>query len=525
MAAPRDESTATWAVRWFLRALALLIVRVVYRVRIVGRESVPDEGGVLLLPNHVSYVDSLLVGSTAGRRWVYFVIFEEFLRARVVGPLVRICGVVPVSSTRAKDAVKATTAALREGKVVCLFPEGQITRHGHLNELKKGFELIVRGAGVPVVPVWMDQLWGSVFSFERGRFFFKWPRHVPYRVTLAFGEPIPAKEATTERVRTAFDALAARTLSERPELDERFDFLVLRRLRTDLGGRCLWENGRWLTRAEVRAEAESLACRWRGLPAGEISLCLPSGPGAVLATLAVLLLGRTPVQVPPGHAADVTPELLQKTRAAISRSERLRRRLTAWMPDDCLRQSVPTNAPAVGWDLPDGTRVRLGHRQIIAQLHQLAATNLLRPGDVLFTDLPLTSAFGQTLALWFALTQHVPISHEKLPACTWHATPGDVAEPTPRITTRPGHNAADIPHRGIILSVSQENPASQTSTGSFQAGEKPGALGRLLPGFVPGWAEGNLLVRGPALGTADAVDAGFSAKIDADGFVSAVSGT
>ena len=83
----------------------------------------------------------------------------------------RLAGCIPITSRRAKDAVRTAAERIKEGEVVCLFPEGQLSRSGTLLRLRRGYELIARAAGMPVVPVWLDRLWGSIFSFSGGRYF------------------------------------------------------------------------------------------------------------------------------------------------------------------------------------------------------------------------------------------------------------------------------------------------------------------------------------------------------------------
>lgn len=185
-----------------VRLLILGLVRTVYRVRPVDNDKVPAAGGVLLLSNHVSYMDAFILAS-ACRRHVRFVMWDVLYNIRWMSGFFRLVGTVPISPTRAKDAIRSVATALKNGEVVCLFPEGQITRHGMVNELQKGYELMARQGDAQVVPVHLDGLYGSIFSFQGGRFFTKMPRHVRYPATVSFGDALPAKQATTEVVRTA----------------------------------------------------------------------------------------------------------------------------------------------------------------------------------------------------------------------------------------------------------------------------------------------------------------------------------
>ena len=199
-----------------IRFCGRALIRALYRVRARHAERIPQEGAALLLPNHVSYVDALIL-ATAIERPIRFVIWEPLYKVVWFHWLLRLFGTVPVSPTRAKDAVRSVVQALKEGELVCLFPEGQITRHGLLNELRRGFELMVRQAEVPVVPVWLDGLWGSIFSFSGGRCFTKWPKRLRYPVTVLVGDPLPPAEASAERVRERLLELSGEGLRGRRE--------------------------------------------------------------------------------------------------------------------------------------------------------------------------------------------------------------------------------------------------------------------------------------------------------------------
>ena len=206
--------TARLLPQHFVRFISLAIVRTLYHVKAIHPQRVPKTGGVLLLPNHVSYVDALVL-SAACERNVRFVMWDVLYKVWWMNGFLRLFGTVPISSTRAKDAVRTVVEALKAGECVCLFPEGQLTRLGLINEVRKGFELMVRQAEVPVVPVYQDGLWGSVFSFEGKGAFKKWPKRLRYPVQIFFGEPIPTKEAKTAAVREAMLALGSEALLAR----------------------------------------------------------------------------------------------------------------------------------------------------------------------------------------------------------------------------------------------------------------------------------------------------------------------
>jgi acyl-[acyl-carrier-protein]-phospholipid O-acyltransferase/long-chain-fatty-acid--[acyl-carrier-protein] ligase len=195
---PRPEPSRLKA--GFLRVIGVAIVRMIYRIRTVHSGRIPESGGVLLLPNHVTFADAFFI-SAACRRPVRFVMDEVFLAKRSIRIFTGIFETMTIRRAHPLEAIREIIRALNQGDVVCLFPEGQLTRTGTLCVLQRGFELIAKKAGHPLIPVWCDGSWGSIFSFERNCFFRKMPRRMDHGITFAFGSPIEPKAANLETVR------------------------------------------------------------------------------------------------------------------------------------------------------------------------------------------------------------------------------------------------------------------------------------------------------------------------------------
>jgi acyl-[acyl-carrier-protein]-phospholipid O-acyltransferase/long-chain-fatty-acid--[acyl-carrier-protein] ligase len=176
----------------FIRLVCLAAVKTLYRIKVSGADRIPKSGGVLLLPNHVTFADAFFL-SAASDRPLRFVMDDTFMASKVIRFSVKLFDAVPIRRDQPLEAIRKTIEALESGHVVVLFPEGQLTRTGGLCELERGFELIARKAKCPILPVWVDGSWGSVFSFERGRFFRKMPHSVPYGLSIAIGGEISGK--------------------------------------------------------------------------------------------------------------------------------------------------------------------------------------------------------------------------------------------------------------------------------------------------------------------------------------------
>ncbi len=217
-----STSTSTYLVRRFLPATwrrlreqtlhtAIRVgVRLAYRLRTQHLRAVPH-GPAVLVCNHVSFVDALIVGA-AFERPVRFVMDHRIYRHRALNWFFRAVGVVPIA--RAKDdpdllesAYDQVAAALRRGELVCIFPEGMITHDGALNPFRDGVTRIVERTAVPVVPLALRGMWGSFFSRRGGPAMRGMPRRFWSKIQLVAGEPVPPGRVSTEGLRARVQAL------------------------------------------------------------------------------------------------------------------------------------------------------------------------------------------------------------------------------------------------------------------------------------------------------------------------------
>jgi acyl-[acyl-carrier-protein]-phospholipid O-acyltransferase/long-chain-fatty-acid--[acyl-carrier-protein] ligase len=285
-----------------LRLLLWLLTHSIYRIKIEGRDNIPERGGALFVSNHMSFVDAcLLIASTD--RSVRFVMFKDIYEHPLIRPFARILGCIPVSSQlHPRDMIRSlrtATQAIQEGEVVCIFAEGQITRIGQLLPFRRGFERIMKGVDAPIVPVNLDGVWGSIFSFERGRFLWKIPRRIPYPVTVSYGRPMPPTSTAFE-VRQAVQDLHAEAYRHRKER-----MTTLHRAFLDTARR----HPLRFAMADARVKrlrfgamltgtiflARRLHKHWDGQRM--VGILLPPSAGAAMVNFAALLAGRVPVNL------------------------------------------------------------------------------------------------------------------------------------------------------------------------------------------------------------------------------------
>ncbi len=285
-----------------LRFLLWCATHSLYRIRVLGRDHIPEKGGALFVCNHVSFVDALLLLASTDRQ-VRFMMYKGHYELPHVKPFARILGIIPISAEqRPREMIKSlqtASDAIRAGDVVCIFAEGQITRIGQLLPFRRGFERIMKNVEAPIIPVGLDGVWGSIFSFQKGRFLWKLPRRLPYPVTINYGRPLPPT-ATPFEVRSAVQELLVEAWKHRRERIRPLPIAIIHAARRHPFRFAMAEAQQCrLTFGSVLMRAIFLARRLRKIWAGQKTVGLllpPSVPGA-LANHAALLLGKVPVNL------------------------------------------------------------------------------------------------------------------------------------------------------------------------------------------------------------------------------------
>ena len=287
---------------WFARLILFFITRTIYRVDVAGRDNFPEKGGALLVCNHMSFADgALLIAATD--RPIRFLVYQGIYEMPAVKPFAKMGRAIPISSEQHPRemirSLQTASDALRNGEIVCIFAEGQITRTGQLLPFRRGLERIMKGVDAPIIPVNLDGVWGSLFSFERGRFLWKMPRRIPYRVTVSFGKPMPSSSTAIE-IRAAVQELNTDAFARRKPHMLTLDRAFVRTARRS-PRHFMMADGKTprMTFGSALTKTMYMARRLRPQIGDKpmVGLLLPPSVGAALANYALMLLGRVPVNL------------------------------------------------------------------------------------------------------------------------------------------------------------------------------------------------------------------------------------
>jgi len=426
-----------------------LLVRCFYRVTAVGLENLP-QGGFLLLPNHITWVDALVL-QLACSRPIRYVIDEEHYHKPILHPILRTLGCIPINTRNARSAIRAAAEKIAEGEIVCLFPEGQLERTGSLLRLQRGYELIARHANAQVVPVWLDQLWGSIFSFQGGRFFTKFPKRIPYPVTIAFGEPVNAEAANVATVREELLKLGESCFSRRPSLNRHLAEECVRGLKRRPFATAVIDgtDHSELSRSKLLGAAAAFSRYLRKeFSDKRIAIVLPASKGSMLANLAVTLANKVPVDLnfTMGRAANQSCCRRANLRVAVSATPFMERLKDFPWPEKILKLDEllpPMKRQIIFWwiiallvparlllrllQIPkegghaeavllftsgttgDPKGVVVSHRNVVGNVSQFRQLLDARKTDAILGSLPFFHTFGSTVTLWYPLIEGVRI--------------------------------------------------------------------------------------------------------------------
>jgi len=447
---------------WFGRLILFFLTHTIYRVKVLGRDNFPEKSGALLVCNHMSFVDAaLLIASTD--RPIRFLVYKGIYENRAVYPFARMLKAIPISGEqRPREMIRSlrtASDALRNNEIVCIFAEGQITRTGQMLPFRRGLERIIKGIDVPIIPVNLDGVWGSIFSFERGRFLWKMPRRIPYPVTVSFGTPMPPTSTALE-VRGAVQNLQAEAFNQRKSRMRTLDQAFVRTARR-FPMRFMMADGKTPKVRFFPALTKTIfiARRLRAAIGSQpmIGLLLPPSVGGALTNYALTMLGRVSVNLNYTASSEVIASCAKQcevdvvitSRAFVERFPKLEipgrtifledllespgvfEKLLAFffalaMPHFLLQKAIGAGPARRNIDdlatvifssgsTGDPKGVMLTHYNIGSNIQQVSQVFMLDSGDRILGILPFFHSFGFMAALWMPAANGIGVVYHPNP--------------------------------------------------------------------------------------------------------------
>jgi len=554
-----------------------ILSHTLYRLRVYGCENVPAHGPALLVCNHVSHIDALLV-LAAQRRRIRFVIWAPYLRVPGLRWLLRMANVIPIDNSSGPRAIihslRNASAALEHGEVVCIFAEGGITRTGFLLPFNRGFEQIAKRSPAPILPVCLDHLWGSIFSYEGGKFFWKWPQQLPYPVCVAFGQPL-APTATAFEVRQAIQKLSAdcsiRRADWRRPVHRQFVRIAVRHpFRT-----CFIDPTNtakpMLRYGEALAAAKVVTGLFRPLLGNDkmVGVWLPPSAGSALTNIALGFLGKVPVNLNYASSPAVVQSsirqcgirrvitsrrfvsklkleveppteviYLEDYRKDVTRWQRLRAWLSVLLLPGIVQErwilglrkhSIDDLATIIfsSGSTGDPKGVMLTHGNIAANAESMVQAIKLRPSDRLLAILPPFHSFGYTVCLWVPLQDGAstvfhanPLQPKEIgELCKKHRCSIFLATPTFLRSYVRRCEPDDFKSLRLLVCGAEKLPPSLAQEFKEKFGIEPlegygcTELSPAAASNVPSWQEGNVRQLGNKPGTIGQPIPGVAARV------------
>ncbi|MCU7918113.1 MAG: acyl-[ACP]--phospholipid O-acyltransferase [Candidatus Thiodiazotropha sp. (ex Epidulcina cf. delphinae)] len=426
-----------------------------HRIEVLGFENLPGQGGVLLLGNHISWLDWAMI-QIACPRPVRFVMHREIYQRWYLRWFLDLFGVIPIAGGHSKQALEQINQLLRDGEVVCLFPEGSISRNGQLGEFKHGYEKAVEGVEGVILPFYLRGLWGSRFSRSSEKL--RQERNTGLRgdVIVAFGRPLPMKTPAHELKHHVFELSIDAWEQHTRGLDP-IPLAWLRTAKRRGNERCLADAQGDTTLSGYKTMTGVIAfSRLIGQrsPESNIGLLLPTSSAGAITNMAALLRGKTVVnlnytatltalqsavrkadiktiytsrrflkklqqkridlsellaQVTVFHLEDLKEEISGFSKLLIMASSIL---LPARLLYTLFGRSIELEQPAAilfssgSEGEPKG--VVLSHRNIMANIRQVSDVLDTRHEDVVMATLPLFHAFGLTVTGLMPMVEGIP---------------------------------------------------------------------------------------------------------------------
>jgi len=433
------------------RILLLWILRLIYRVKVTGLEHIPERGAAVLVGNHSNWIDGALWLILIPRR-LRMLAWAGNFNHPIMRFLAAYCRVILITGGPKSiiKGLKHAADSANRGYVVGLFPEGLISKTGQINAFKPGMMKILDRANVPVIPVYVDQIWGSIFTYAGGKALWRWPRTWRHRITLTIGKPM-SDPSDLHKIRQAVMNLSADAVANRQPPFMAPPRRMIKRCKQRLFRKKVYDStgvdltgGQLLMRIVILRRL--LSKHVLGRDENTVGVLLPPSSGGLITNAALALDRRVAVNLNYTVSSGILNQCIEQAgiqHVLTSRKvmdkfnfdlktqlvflEDLREKLTAWdklagiaaayavpgallarcyqlhktQPDDLL--TIIFTSGSTG--MPKG--VMLTHQNIASNADGMDQVVHLRSNDVVLGVLPFFHSFGFLATLWAPLYHDV----------------------------------------------------------------------------------------------------------------------
>lgn len=432
-----------------VRFFCWTILHILFDLEVKGGHNIPTKGGGVVVGNHVSYADAFLIGS-ATPRFVRWILWKTLYDIKFLTPIFELLRTVPIDLSKPRDAVATLVFCRSEveaGELAGIFPEGQITRTGHLLPFKRGYERIAEsksGKQYPIIPAWIEGLYGHPLSMKGGKLFGSYDRWPRPKVKVIVGEPVLGP-IPPEALRAKVMELASQAATDKREQHDTIGRRFVLAARKQWSKLAIADSfGKEMTFGKALIGAQLLR-RWLDRHAPNqpmIGLLLPNSVGTALANIAVTLSGRTAVNLNftagPAAMASAIEQCEIKTvlssklflvkqkiepMPGVVYIEELLPKFTGvdkaiaflqakFLPAGMLAKGTTDDVAAIIFSSgstgePKG--VELTHWNLISNMESVGQVYPVGPSDVMLGILPFFHSFGFGYNLWFPLLNQFPV--------------------------------------------------------------------------------------------------------------------
>lgn len=469
-----------------LRTLNRIIMKTIYKIKAKDAFNIPQHGGALLVCNHASYVDPPLLAAVINRP-VRFLMFRELYENRLLHPFAKASGAIPIANSDSPkqiiESIRTARNAIKNGELVCIFPEGGLTRTGNLLPFTRGYEKIMKGIDAPIIPISITGIWGSIFSFFGGRYFTKRPRCIPFPVTISFGTPLPP-ETKAFKLRQTVQELYADAFSEYNHNRTLLHHAFIDQAKKAPFKKCIADSSKLnLNYIQTLSAMIMISRRLKtDQSSKKCGILLPSSCAAAIANGAALFAGQVPVNLNFTLDEKSLSSIIEQCKMntiissrrfveksginlnrqfifiedmfkTISKTEKIATGIAAFIlpkglikklfTNDCskdINQTATIIFSSGSTGEPKGAM--LSHKNIFANIESLTQIMKINKNDCVLGSLPFFHSFGFTATLCFPLGTGI--------SAVYHHTPTD-AKTIGRLTCR--HKATLLMGTPTFLSI------------------------------------------------------------------------